>query len=348
MNLTLSRAFLMPERCACCLGAPDSGLEAGLTKTIFLVIVSVRRTARVSVPYCRKCVAHVNSVAGWRIILMTFFVWVLSFFVSAFLWKTGSWLDSYSSMSGVRSFLNAAAMLLPWMLALGFCVHQFLRRGRAPGRGHARFGPAVELIDFSDESLTLEVHNSKFGALMKAAQSVSVPAPTATVSAAPKPVPMEVSNESVRRRLATIPRDAKPERVLRFVAFKCEIEDRGIVATYSDGTSRTLAWGDIASLYMRRLPHDPPWERMLVMDLVPREGVPTRVLATTVVNFRDLPGGAANSHLENCRRLAAHLVEQNPDVMLDPETRAFVTGFGPCAALSGIEQFLRYDDQFTE
>lgn len=381
MKLHLPRAFLMPERCACCLGHADAYLEASLTKTVFLIIVSIRRTARVRIPYCRECCAHISDVAGWRILLETFLIWILSCFASVGLLSLTSWLKAYPSMASVGSLLNAVAVLLPWMLAFGYCVRKLMRRGRSPGPGHIRRGVAVELADFSDEMLVLECRNPKFRALVDELQSlpsvvetvveafestrpappsvIGAAAPSPTVvpptsappppaSASPAPPPMELSNDSVRRRLAEIPRDAKPEQVLRFVAFKCKFGTDGVTATFPNRAVRTLAWSDVASLYMRRLPHDPPWERMLVMDLTPRHGPPIRILPTTFVNFRDLPGGAASSHHENCRRLAAHLVEQNPDVILDPETRSFVTGFGPCAALPGIEQFLRYDDQFLE
>ena len=118
--------------------------------------------------------------------------------------------------------------------------------------------------------------------------------------------------------------------------------------TLQDGTNREVPWTEFATAYMRRLPFEPPWERMLVMDLVPREGAPVRILSSTSVNFSALPGGAAGSHLENSRRLAAYVAKLNPAISMDPETRTFVSERGPCSGLPGIEQFLHYDDQFPD
>jgi hypothetical protein len=55
MKQTLPKAFLMPDRCACCLGPAVTYLESALTKTIWLVVVSLRRTARIQIQYCREC-----------------------------------------------------------------------------------------------------------------------------------------------------------------------------------------------------------------------------------------------------------------------------------------------------
>ena len=78
MELKLPRAFLMPARCACCLGRPDASVEARLTKTTSLIVVSIRRTASLQVPYCSECAEHVKKTAGWRILLKTAVVFFVS------------------------------------------------------------------------------------------------------------------------------------------------------------------------------------------------------------------------------------------------------------------------------
>ena len=350
----------MPERCACCLGHPDAHLEARLTKTIWLIVVSIRRTARLQVPYCAECAKHVKKAAGWRIFLKAIVVFFLSLYVQAFLMIVASWLSPYPSLAVVQTALVLNALLLPFIVTFAYLLWEILRRRQTPGPEHVRFGPAVELTNFTSETLTLDFHNPDFAELVNVVQTaprVSAPRPpipgappsvTPWVAKAPQPVAREVSSASVRRRLTALPQDANPERVLRFVAHKCENERNGLVITLQDGTSREIPWTECASAYMRRLPFEPPWERMLVMDLVPREGAPVRILSSTTVNFSALPGGAGTSHLENSRRLAAYAAERNPAMSMDQKTRTFVSELGPCAALPGIEQFLRYDDQFAD
>ena len=245
------------------------------------------------------------------------------------------------------------------------------RRHGSPGPKHTRFTPSIEIRDFTSDVMTLEIHNSRFAELLEGAQSTrreaaaaapipglltpsfqpqapSQPPRTPVLPpAAPPPPPKEISNETVRRRMATMPRDANPDQELRFVVAKCEIQKDGLVGTMLNGRRLELRWADIAAVYVRRLPHEPPWERALVMDFAPRAGAPIRVMSSTIVNFMALPGGPATSHLENCRRLAALAAQQNPGLSIDPETHAFVSGSGPCPALAGIEQFLRYDDRFA-
>lgn len=351
MKHTLPKAFLMPGRCACCLAPAESYLESSFTKTTWLVVVSIRHTARIQIPYCHACRGHVEASAGWKIFLITVAIFFGGWFVSGLFWSLAGWL--YPGIA--QSALTTMGLLLPPGLALAYLVREILDRGRTPGPGHIRNAPAATLVDFTDATVTLEIYNSKFLALLKRAQEAPVVSkvvgpsrPNVAPPSTNRPPPKAVSTESVRRRLATIPRDGRPERVLRFVAFKCEIVGDGLVARLHDGTSRGFTWADVTTIYARRLPHEPPWERMLVMDLVPVSGPPVRLLTTTSVNFGALPGGAASSHLENCRRLAAHVETQNPAVEMDPETRSFVSGFGPCAALLAIEQFMRYDDQFDQ
>ena len=354
MKLKLPKAFLMPERCACCLGPSDARLEACLTKTVWLIVVSIRRTARLQIPYCAECVKHVKKAAGWRIFLKAGGVFFLSFYVQAILMVVAGWLERYPSLAIVQAALTINALLIPWGTTFAYLLWEILRRRQLPGPEHVRHGPAVKLEDFSSETLTLEFHNSDFGELVNVLQStprVSVPSPpffTPSATNPSQPVPREVSNASVKRRLTRIPANASPDDVLRFVATKCEIESDGLAITLRDGARRDVPWTEFATAYMRRLPSEPPWERMLVVDLVPGEGAPVRILSSTTVNFSALPGGAGTSHLENCRRLVAYAAERNPAMSMDPETSTFVSERGPCAALSGIEQFLRYDDQFAD
>ena len=102
---------------------------------------------------------------------------------------------------------------------------------------------------------------------------------------------------------------------LRFVAYRCEIGPRGLKASYSDGSVREIDWMNMASLVIRQLPPDKPWEGKVVLDILPMAAPgfmapPVRIFASTYVNYAALPGGQATSTQENIRRLAAHIDTQ--------------------------------------
>jgi hypothetical protein len=133
---------------------------------------------------------------------------------------------------------------------------------------------------------------------------------------------------------------------LRFATRECTLSADGLVAKGSDGGERRLGFRDVASVFVRQLPSDPPFERALFVDLVPASAPPVRLMAATRVNYASLPGGAAPTALENLRRLARAVVQANTAVQLDPETKAFVDGKPP-ASFGGLGQFASYDSRFT-
>jgi hypothetical protein len=78
---------------------------------------------------------------------------------------------------------------------------------------------------------------------------------------------------------------------------------------------------------------------------VPKLGAPLRILAASRVNYAALPGGAAPIAIDNLRRLGRLVVERNPSVAMDPETRAFLEGRPP-QAFAGLNQFTAYDGKY--
>jgi hypothetical protein len=133
---------------------------------------------------------------------------------------------------------------------------------------------------------------------------------------------------------------------LRFATRECTLQADGLVAKLAEGGERRLVFGDVASLFVRQLPPDPPFERALFLDLVPTGEPPIRLMAASRVNYAALPGGAAPTALENLRRLARTVVSANRGVQLDAETKAFVDGKPP-ASFGGLGQFASYDARFN-
>lgn len=138
---------------------------------------------------------------------------------------------------------------------------------------------------------------------------------------------------------------------LRFVIYRCEISERGLKAAYSNGTTREVQWNNIASIVVRQLPPDKPWEGKVVLDFLPVSApgfpvAPLRVFASTYVNYSALPGGQAANTQENIRRLAAYAADQNPSILMDPASSSFIQEHKPPHRLT-LAQFAEYDQRYT-
>lgn len=139
---------------------------------------------------------------------------------------------------------------------------------------------------------------------------------------------------------------------LRFVARRCEITASGLAVSSPDGSTRAVAYAAVLAVVVRLLPPDPPWSSQPVFDAVVRSADNTawqavRVFSTTIVNYGALPGGASTARLENMRRLAAHLLAQNPQLSLDPETAAFVKDGKPPVRFVSTTHFAEYDQRYS-
>jgi hypothetical protein len=134
---------------------------------------------------------------------------------------------------------------------------------------------------------------------------------------------------------------------LRFVAPKLEILPGALRVVSLAGRARDVRFDDVAEVFVRRLPPDPPWNGNVLVDLLVPGEPPVRILPATIVNFAPLPGGAAPSRLENMRRLTRLVVERNPSVAVDPPTRAFLDGSGHPAAFTSVQDFARHDARFA-
>lgn len=138
---------------------------------------------------------------------------------------------------------------------------------------------------------------------------------------------------------------------LRFVARKCEITPAGLKASYPDGRVRDVGYAEIASLVVRLLPPDPPWNAEPLFDAVVRSADNAswdvvRIFSTTLVNTAALPGGGSTGRLDNLRKLGAHLLAQNPALSLDPETATFMKDGKPPVRFVSTTHFAEYDQRY--
>jgi hypothetical protein len=133
---------------------------------------------------------------------------------------------------------------------------------------------------------------------------------------------------------------------LRFVVQRLTIGETGLEAEMTDGSTRSLPWRELGTLFVGQLPVDPPYEKRVFLDLVPRSGgAPLRLLATTRANY-DAMGGAAATSTENFRRLAVHARENNPGLAVDHVTRAFVHDKKSPRQFLAHSQFVEYDTRY--
>ena len=200
-----------------------------------------------------------------------------------------------------------------------------------------------------------------------------VPEADAGTGAPGAPVARSLSAEDERRRLELLQVAAAPATTaavgrgrveirskldvdaaasgLRFVAHRLEITPQGLKASYPDGRTREVSFAEVASVVVRLLPPDPPWNAHPLLDaviLVPDATAWTaiRIFSTTVVNYAAVPGGPSTSRLENTRRLGAHLVAQNPQMVVDEETRAFLLDSKPASRFVNTSHFAEYDRRY--
>jgi hypothetical protein len=130
---------------------------------------------------------------------------------------------------------------------------------------------------------------------------------------------------------------------LRFVVDTGSFDAHAIHVRTTDGDERTIPWIDLDKVVARRLPPDPPFEKTLLVDLVPRDGKPLRLLQSTRLDWRSLPGGAATTARENLRRLVAHAQACHPALVIDPASEPFVLRGAEPPQLGSARLVAEYD-----
>jgi hypothetical protein len=116
-----------------------------------------------------------------------------------------------------------------------------------------------------------------------------------------------------------------------------DVDAEGISA----GTHRIL-WRELAKLRARRLPADAPFEKLLIVDLVPKTGEAIRLLTSSTVETSRAPFTKATTAKETLRRLLAHARDASGGVDVDPGTAAFITG-AEAPVLGAIRQLVELE-----
>jgi hypothetical protein len=158
--------------------------------------------------------------------------------------------------------------------------------------------------------------------------------------------------EAPRRRSTRAPYTAPPtfdaaRQALRFVVAEAAIGDDGLAVTLEDHRKLVVPWKQLTAAAARQLPPGPPFDKLIVIDLVTLGGAPLRFLPSTRVNYADLPGGAAPGSRENLRRLVAHVRTLQPTFGVEHDSAAFFAGGREPPALTSLKQFMTYDEQYS-
>jgi len=145
-------------------------------------------------------------------------------------------------------------------------------------------------------------------------------------------------------RAAPAPVSIKTLADLRFVVKSGALVDGGLTVELTSGAHRTIVWADVTHAIVRRLPPDPPFEKIAFLDLVTAAG-PLRLLPTSLIDYTKLPEGTAPTTKENWRRLVALAHDANPSLKIDRDSAPFFDGGDP-PLFPAIKLFAEYDRRY--
>lgn len=164
-------------------------------------------------------------------------------------------------------------------------------------------------------------------------------------SATVKP-PVEPGPSKVARPSPVAPVGADAARgALRFVVVDGSITATGLTLRLERNVERTIAWSDIVEVAARRMPPDPPYEKMTFVDVVTTTA-PVRLLPSSRLDYASLPGGMAPNTRENWRRLVALAREHNPAIAIEAESAEFFAGGRDAAMFPAWKKFLEWDRRY--
>jgi hypothetical protein len=353
-------AYRFPQRCCCCLDRTlivDEEVQSASTGG------RMRTTVRFGLPWCAECRSHRSNLRR-----LVFGAGVVAAILT---WLVLRPLVDDGSIAFMSAFAGLFVGALVAYIVLPLVVPWF----RLPG--HA---PACDAVDatVTRDGARLKLANRAFGRMLQALSRGTTDDPIvreliaedaaerARMAAVPAPSPRDVVKdralvaEAVRdeARRATnaaahgygrnrsgiadlrVAADTAAE-VLRFVAKECTLDRAQLSVRFRDGSVRAFEWSSLARVAVRQLPEGPPFERAMLLDLVPRGAAPVRLLASTRANYAALPGSGVTSQ-ENFRRVIAHLRAVNPAIELDPGTVAFASGRAP-SRFDTIDELHAYD-----
>ncbi|MCB9564708.1 MAG: hypothetical protein H6708_30345 [Kofleriaceae bacterium] len=113
-----------------------------------------------------------------------------------------------------------------------------------------------------------------------------------------------------------------PASGVRFAAARAELGEASLVVVSEAGERRELAWADLAAALARDLTGAPFAPGTTMVDLLPRQGAPVRLLTSTRLQ---IPGTAPpGTPLDDLRRALALCRAMQPDLQLEDATADFV------------------------
>lgn len=132
---------------------------------------------------------------------------------------------------------------------------------------------------------------------------------------------------------------------VRFAVVDGELTAAGLTVRLERNVARTIAWSELVEVAARRLPPDPPYEKMSFVDLVTASG-PIRLLPSSRLDYAALPGGMAPNTRENWRRLVALAREHNPAIAVEAESAEFFAGGRDAPMFPAWKKFLEWDRRY--
>jgi hypothetical protein len=167
-------AVNLPPLCACCLRDATHEVTIGKVKRTEMIVAAIKSTVTLKVPHCEPCSRHVTwstaSVVAHAIVLALLLL-LIGFIASALV------AFSYEPSSGVQTLIFlAGAGLLP---ALGTWVYVKHKERNRPddllGPEHTRPRVALEILDFTKDSITLGIHNERYAQTVSSLNPVIQP-----------------------------------------------------------------------------------------------------------------------------------------------------------------------------
>jgi hypothetical protein len=164
---------------------------------------------------------------------------------------------------------------------------------------------------------------------------------TATVKPAADAAPAKVARPNPVGPVAS---DAA-RGALRFVVVDGTITPTGLTLRMERNVERVVAWSDIVEVVARRMPPDPPFEKLTFVDLVTASG-PVRLLPSSRLDYASLPGGMAPNTRENLRRLVALAREQHPAIAIEAESADFFAGGRDALMFAAFKKFQEWERRY--
>jgi hypothetical protein len=128
---------------------------------------------------------------------------------------------------------------------------------------------------------------------------------------------------------------------LKFVVRTVDVDDGGVTTG-----GRRIEWRDVAKLRARRMPPDPPFDKALIVDIVPRSGEPIRLLTSSLIDTTRASFPKQMIAKDTFRRILAAARTGCPGVDVDDGTAAFIAG-DEAPVLGAVRQLVEQEQTYS-